>query len=400
MRGGSKMNKREAYNLLSSFIKNNAGIKKYNMNFIWISILFWSGKYNNILQYLDRKKNQINEIELYCWKGVVYFLLKEYSKATMEFEKVKEKEPASIEITYFLAETFYLREELEKAKVKYRALTSDTKFKFLGYYGIGNCLYKVQRYDEALSFYSKALANNPLVHSIDVLNKKGLCFMALEQLQEAKECFYDSLNISPDNNTVQMNLALVLSKLGHYSDASKLYKTVLQKSPHNLMAINNLALCMASLKEYDEALMYCTKGLEMDPLNADLLINKGYCLYKINEHKKALSCLKEAEKIVKDDPILLNNKALCLIALEEFDEALKIFNELLEKSVSDDILMNKAYCLINQNMYEDALDCLEKIKSKDEKRMDIYTLRGVCFEKLGEPTKAIESYNKSLTIAG
>ena len=157
---------------------------------------------------------------------------------------------------------------------------------------------------------------------------------------------------------------------------------------------------MAACNEYDEALEYCNIGLKIDPSHPDLLINKGYCLYKLGQYNIALECFNEAEKIVKDDIILLNNKALCFIALEKYDDALKLFDILLKKDGSDDQLFNKAYCLVKKDMYSEALASLISIKDKSKKNFDFYTLKGICFERLGNHEAALESFNKSLIIAG
>ena len=151
--------------------------------------------------------------------------------------------------------------------------------------------------------------------------------------------------------------------------------------------------------DYEEALKYCDIGLQIDSLNPDLLVNKGYCLYKLEYYHNAIECLKEAEKIVKDDIILLNNKALCLVALKKYDDALKVFEWLLGKTYSDELMFNKAYCLIKKERYSEALECLTRITDKDNKNL-IYNLKGICYEQLGNYEAAVENFNKSLTIAG
>jgi len=77
-------------------------------------------------------------------------------------------------------------------------------------------------------------------------------------------------------------------------------------------------------------------------------------------------------------------------------KALKIFNNILQKYQEDDILINKAVCLIKLNQFNEALECFDKIQDKNNKKADIYALKGICYENLGENEKAIEYYNKSL----
>ncbi|HHY70458.1 MAG TPA: tetratricopeptide repeat protein [Thermoanaerobacterales bacterium] len=395
------MTKKEAYDVLINL--ENAENKKYNklnVHFIWTSCLFWIGKYNKALCYIHKISEKNNTVEVDCWKGVLYYFIRDYNNAVYFLEKAENIDPKNMGTKYFLAEVFFAMSNIEKAEARYRALTGNSGFKSIGLYGIGCCLLKTNRLDEALGFFNKALLLAKQADLVKILNKKGLCLMELKIPEEARLCFEECLKYSPSNVMVQLNLALALGKLRKYKEAARIYKNILIKTPHNIIAINNYASCMAACNAYDEALKYCNTGLNIDPSNPDLLINKAYCLYKHGHYNSALECLNEAEKIVKDDIILCNNKALCLIALEKYDDALKLLSKLLDKGSSDDLLFNKAYCLVKKDMYSEALACLTSIKDKNKKNFDFYTLKGICFEKLGNHEAAIESFNKSLIIAG
>lgn len=394
------MSKIEAYNILLKFIKSkNNRYKRLDIALMWISLLFWAGRYNKALEFADKYFNKRLCEELYCWKGIMYYFLKDYSKACEALERAEASDAKSAEIKYFLAETYIMRSEFEKAELKYRAIIIDKDLKSLGLFGLGCCLTKKERFDEALGFFNRALECARQDHKIQILNKKGLCLLAQEKLEDAYECFLECLKISPDDDSIKLNMALVLSKLGNYEKAVKIYKNYLSRNQHDLIAINNLSLCLAALGNYNEAMEYCIKGLAIDPINIDLLGNKGYCHYKLQDYKNALDCLNEAEKYSKNDIILLNNKALCLMALENYDEALRLFDKVLHEQCSDDVLINKAHCLIKKEQFREALKCLDKVKNKAEKGFDVYTLQGICFEKLGDNEKAIEYYNKSLNNA-
>ncbi len=407
--GDYNMTKKEAYRVLLNLksTENDKNNKQHSTQFIWMSFLFWIGKYSKALYYTNKlsKKRSTAEIEIYCWKGVMYYFLKDYSNAILFLEKAEIIDPKSIEIKYLLAEIFFATAQLEKAEVRYRSLIgSDSKYKILGLYGIGSCLLKTDRCDEALGFFNKALLYikpEDQDNSVKILNKKGLCLIRLNKVEEARLCFEECVRISPDDYNVQLNLALTLSKLKKFEEAAEIYKKILSKTPNNIIAINNCASCLAECDKNYEALEYYNIGLNIDPNNPDLLINKGYCLYKLGNYNIALECLNEAEKIVKNDIILYNNKALCLVALGKYDEALKLFNKLLDsnKCHSDDLLFNKAYCLVKKGMYSEALTCLANIKNKGSHNFDFYILKGICFEQLGNYDAALKNFNKSLIIA-
>jgi len=393
------MSKIEAYNILLMLINSrNPGYKKLDLFLIWISLLFWAGRYNKALDYVNNYLKSRPYEELYCWKGILHYFLKDYMKSSESFEQAEAINSKSTEIKYFLAETYFNLSEITKAESKYRAMIIDKRLNSLGLYGTGRCLMKKERTDEAVGFFNRALECAKQDFKVQILNKKGLCFLAQEKLEDALACFQECLKISPNDDSIKLNSALVLSKLGNYGKAAEIYKSYLSKNPYDLTAINNMGLCLAALGNYRQALEYCDKGLEIDPINVDLLGNKGYCYYKLHDYKNALECLNEAEKYSNNDIILLNNKALCLMAMEYYDDALKLFNRILQEQSSDDVLINKAHCLIKKELFQEALTCLDKVKNKAERGFDVYTLQGICFEKLGDNEKAIEYYNKSLKL--
>ena len=396
------MDKLQAFKLLKNVKYNrDKTVDRMKIHLVWLNFLFWTNQYDRAIYIINKIHDGDKKEYFYCWKGVIYYFLKDYNSAQVFLQKAESLAPTNLEIKYFLAETFYAKSQIEKAESKYRALTSSAEFKTIGLYGIGCCLFKAKRHDEALNFFNKAAVDAQKNVLINILNKKGLSLMILNRLNEARLCFEECLKLSPNDNTILSNLALVLCKIGDYLKASHIYKDMLNKMPYNIIIINNYASCLAACNKYDDALKYCNKGLNIDPINPDLLINKGYCLFKTQQYENALECLNEAENFVKDDIVLLNNKALCFVALKKYDDALNIFDNLivLDKENLDSLMLNKAYCLIHKEKYNEALNYLTKIKDKNYKNHNYYTLKGICFEQLGNEESAVESFNKSLSIA-
>lgn len=363
---------------------------------LYLKLFFFLGKFERCLNFIQEYMK--NNEDYYLLTGIMYYFSNNYQKAVADLKKVVRTCEDNFIAKYFLAETFYMRSEIEKSELYYRHILNDPYFVVAAFHGLGCCYYRKNRYDEAINFFNKALEVNPDDdHKISLLNKKGLCLIAQDKLEDAKSCFEKSLDIY-DNYAAKVNLALVLSKLSYYNEAKLLYEEIVHKFPYDINAINNLALCIAKEGNYERAISYCNKGLKIDPINADLLTNKGYCLYKLSEFRGALECLYIAEQTIKDDPILQNNKALCLTAIGKYEEAIEIFDNILQKSPSDDIFLNKAGCLIKMKNYKEALTCLESIQDKD-KKLDKFKLKGICYERLGYDKKAIDCYNKSLNIA-
>ncbi|ADL07926.1 tetratricopeptide repeat protein [Thermosediminibacter oceani] len=385
------MNKTEALHLLS---------RAFNRRFVsiphfYLSILYRTNMYDLALDYVRKMLLKSPGFDLFCWGGLICYFKRDLNGALRYFEKALSVEDAQ-EISYFLGEIYLELMEFEKAEKNYASIVDNPALKAKAMYGLALCKIEKNQHREALKLLNDALTEAKSADYVKIQNKKGLCLMEMGLLEEAKACFYDCLNRAPGDNNAKLNLALALSKSGEYEKAINLYKSALSRFPHDIIAINNLALCLAASGRYDEALEYCERGLAMDPLNGDLLINKGYCLYKLADYKKAIDCFKEAEKHVKDDFVVKNNMALCLMALKKYGEALQLLEDVLQKQRSDDILINKAFCLLKMGLYQEAAECYKELETRIANKADIYTMLGICFEKMGETEKAVEYYNKAL----
>lgn len=389
------MNRMEAYKNIKKVMNFNKN-RSNTLISLWTSLLFLSGHYNTGIKFVEKRKSNISSIEYCCWKGIFNYAKKNYRSFIKCLEEIENLNKDNFYTKFLLAEGYLQLLELEKAEARFRAILAEPLLRAEGLCGIARCMMKKNNYTEALGFLNWALkaADGKII--VKILNKKGLCLLELGKNQNAIECFEKALEISPQDYTVMANLALVLSKSGEYDRAVMLYEKILLKFPFDLTAINNIASCKAAQGKYREALEYCERGLKIDAINKDLLINKGYCLYMVKDYKNALECLSEAEKNAGDDKVLLNNKALCYMALSQYTEALKIFNHILQNYQEDDILINKAICLIKIQRYAEALECFDEIRDKNNKKSVLYTLKGICYENLGDSEKAVEYYNRSL----
>ncbi|HHV19721.1 MAG TPA: tetratricopeptide repeat protein, partial [Thermoanaerobacterales bacterium] len=153
------MTKKEAYIVLINLKNVESSRKsKLDVHLIWTSFLFWAGKYERALNYIQKISEKNNTIETYCWKGVLYYFLKDYSNAVYFLEKAEDINPKCMEVKYFLAEIFFAMAYIEKAEPKYRALTGNSSYKTWGLYGIGCCMLKENRHYESLAFLNKSLS--------------------------------------------------------------------------------------------------------------------------------------------------------------------------------------------------------------------------------------------------
>lgn len=177
------MNRTEAYTTLARIIrKKNNGV--VGVPAICLSMFYWTGNYRAALKYFKLLKDS-NTLEVFCWKGVIYYFSKDFKSAQYFFENARTLDKSSLEVNYFLAETYLSMCEVEKAEAFYRSLISDPDFALLGLYGTGCCLVELKRFDEAISFFNRVLPLASGKYLVSALNKKGICLINQQQIKEA-----------------------------------------------------------------------------------------------------------------------------------------------------------------------------------------------------------------------
>lgn len=89
-------------------------------------------------------------------------------------------------------------------------------------YNLGNTLFKLKRYDEAINTYNKSLKNkvgNNLKSNI--LHNLGNTYYENQKIQESIKMYKDALNLNPDRPDTRRNLAIAKQKLKEQNQQNK-----------------------------------------------------------------------------------------------------------------------------------------------------------------------------------
>ena len=141
------------------------------------------------------------------------------------------------------------------------------------HYNIGNILYKMQKYEEAIIEYKKVI-DSDLLHS--VIHNIANSYLMLENLDGAIEFYNKALKIQENvlgyehvsTATSYNNIGSVYKSLGDY-------KKALELNPNYPEALNNLGNLLTENNNYQEALK-CYKGaIHYDGNYGDAFYNIG-----------------------------------------------------------------------------------------------------------------------------
>ncbi len=115
-------------------------------------------------------------------------------------------------------------------------------------------------YREAIDAFSQASQKDPVV-----INKTGIAYHQLLQLDKAKKYYERALKLKPTYFEAQNNLGVIYYSQKSYRRAVNSYKKALRLSPDSASVLMNLGTAYFARKNYKEASAMYEKALEIDP---------------------------------------------------------------------------------------------------------------------------------------
>jgi Flp pilus assembly protein TadD len=145
-------------------------------------------------------------------------------------------------------------------------------------------LWGLERYDEAMQSYDRALALTP--NDLSILKDRGAALGFLQRNEEALECFDRALSLKPDD-------------------------------PYFLYKRGN---ALSDLDRHEEALACLDRAFELAPDDADGLGDRGNVLSALQRHAEALASYDRALQLAPDSAMTHWNRGLALLRLGDFEQ--------------------------------------------------------------------------------
>lgn len=169
----------------------------------------------------------------------------------------------------------------------------------------GNALFKLNKHDESIDCYKKAM----LEHN-DYSFKE-----AMRKVEKAKKKAEEEAYIDPEKSEEHREAGNKLFKEGNFPAAIKEYDEGLKRDPKNVKIFSNRAFAYVKLMEFPTALKDVEKGLAIDPEFTKLWIRKGNIHMGMKEFHKALEAFDKGLKIDPENQECKNGKQKVMVAI-------------------------------------------------------------------------------------
>ncbi|MDH5345908.1 MAG: tetratricopeptide repeat protein, partial [Gammaproteobacteria bacterium] len=193
--------------------------------------------------------------------------------------------------------------------------------------------------EKALAHLDRFAERNPS-YAVDMLRTKARVLVSLERYDEALEQFDKAVAYRPDEEGLYLSRAELLLSMDRISDAIGQYRMAVKRWPESALSLNALGYTLADrTDQYDEAERLIRKALRKEPDSAAIIDSWGWVLYKQGKNDEALEYLEQAYEKLRDPEVAahivevlwaLERKIEAVAALEEA-EALFPEDEMLTK---------------------------------------------------------------------
>ena len=317
--------------------------------FLWRSLIFDKfGQYSEACQAAEKycSRHKDDAYGFYAL-GLAHFHLKDTAKAIEAYRQALGVVPGHIKASLRLAQAYMLAEQYSQVETILRGLLESHPVCIEAYFGLGKCLEKQYRLDEAADYLSKAADLTP--EAAEYQLAAGQVLKGLGQNARALDYLRKAAALCPDESEVHYCLGSVLSSLERFSEAAAELEKASKLDPRSSYTFYALGVAYARLNHFDKAIAAFSQALELNSKAQEVHYEIGVLHYRSASYEEAI---KELEAYSKSSPLDSRPRyyiGLSYRALGHLKEAEQLLLEAMKDSVSQE-----------QQIYFDSADSLQK----------------------------------------
>ena len=269
--------------------------------------------------------------------AIINFRQNHLDAAQSDFEDLLATGQFTMDALYYLARIADFRNDFEQAAQLYLqvrdgqfAVTSQRRAAALTALQLNepeDALYQLDRFGER---YPE--------HAVDMVLAKAQLLTALERNDEALEFYDKALEFRPEDEETAMGRAALLLRMDRLQDAIDAYQMALRRFPDSAQLMNALGYTLADRTEdYDEADKLIRKAIKLEPESPAIIDSLGWLLYKQGKFVEAVEQLQIAYSRFPD-PEVAAHLVEALAELDRNDDALELLEQSERQNPDNDLL--------------------------------------------------------------
>jgi predicted O-linked N-acetylglucosamine transferase (SPINDLY family) len=219
-----------------------------------------------------------------------------------------------------------------------------------------------------------------------------------QRTSEAERLLAVAISLRPDDPELLANHATTLKELRRFDEALRDYDLALRLQPDYVEALFNRGATLQALGRANEAVQSFSRALALRPGLAEAHYCRGNAYYELGRLELAHRDYEQAASIRPDYVDAHNNLGVTLLTLERFADAERSLDRALQLDPAHaGAHYNRALALQKLRRFDEALrHCDRAIQLRADHAA--FLARGNLLMELGQPSVAIESYDRAVSL--
>lgn len=190
-------------------------------------------------------------------------------------------------------------------------------------------------------------------------------------------------------------IVLTFLRTNEWKDLESINRNIADMNPNSAYAQLSAAYIEIDAGNIEMATNYLEAAEQSGEENSELLMMKGKAYYQIQKNADALKNFQKAHIAGSKENELDKFLALSYFVNNNFDSAASYFSKVIEKDtiLSAENLRNRAICNYYLENFQRAIDDYSLILTVDSTLGNVYSERGVCFQKINDLEKACADWH-------
>jgi tetratricopeptide (TPR) repeat protein len=264
-------------------------------------------------------------------------------------------------------------------------------------YKKANTFYELQRYQDALSNYKKAIEIQP--EYARAWNGQAKVLYDLNSHTEALLAYDQAIQIQPDYQESWIGRGFVLNKLQRYQEAIYSFDKALKLQPESPQVWNAKGEALSNLKRYDEAIQSYHRAVELQPDYENAWYNKAWALYNLRRYKDALSTYEQVIQLRPNNSLAWYNSGNALVKLNRDRDAFKAYDRAVQyKPNFYQAWLSRGNILISLRRYPEAIDSFKEVLKYNPNNFDALYSQGWALHQMQRYEQAIAFYDRAIAV--
>ena len=264
-------------------------------------------------------------------------------------------------------------------------------------YKQANTLYELQRYQDALARYEKAVNIRP--EYAQAWNGQAKTLYELKEYKEALAAYDKAIQLEPDYLPAWSGRGFTLNKLQRYQEAIASFNKALQLENQDPEVWNAKGEALTKLNEYDQALKSYDKAIEFNKEYYEAWYNKALLLQNLKRYDEAMTAYDKVLELKQDYERAWYNRGNVLVNLQRYQDAIAAYDKAVQyKPTFYQAWLSKGNVLINLQRYPEAIESFEQVIKYNRKNYQAWYGRGWSLHQIKRYEEAVTSYNQAIEL--